>query len=124
MSFADDWPENCPPTDAEEAAGMVYRLAHGNPMLASDVQTHHETGKLPNAPACPRCGLSVFRTKEDAEHQYRAYPKLGDFVACGELRSEHGVTKLTQGKQPTHTTWWSFEGVARAEVFISVEAII
>ena len=124
MKFADDWPEDCPPNDAEAAAGIVFRLVRGKPASALDFQTHHETGKLPRAPACLRCGLSVFRIREDAEHQHRAYPKLGGFVAFGELRWEHGVTKLTHGQQPTHTTWWSYEEVIRCEVFTTVEALV
>ena len=124
MKFPDSWPAGCPPDDSEPATGEVYRLVKSNPPTASDFLTHHELGKLPNAPPCLRCGLSVFRAREDAEHQYRAYPRLGKFIAVGELQPEHGVTKLTQGRQPTHTTWWSYEGVDRAAIFVSVEEIV
>ena len=124
MKFPDGWPAGYPPDDAEPAGGEVYRLVKSNPPAASDFLTHHELGKMPNAPACLRCGLSVFRACADAEHQYRAYPRLGKFIAKGELQPEHGVTKLTQGRQPTYTTWWSYEGVDRAAIFVSVEEIV
>ncbi|SRR5579883_1781769 len=124
MDFPDDWPAECPPDDVEAAIGVVYRLVKSNPHAAADFLTAHELDKLPNAPPCLRCGLSVFRTREDAEHQYRAYPKLGKFIAKGELQSEHGVTKRTQGRQPTHTTWWVYEGVDRGAIFASVEEIV
>jgi hypothetical protein len=89
-----------------------------------DFASHHELQTLPNAPPCLRCGLSLFRTREDAEHQHRACPKLGKFVAIGLLQEEHGKTKLTQGRQPTHTTWWAYKEVNRQSVFPVVEEII
>jgi hypothetical protein len=124
MTFPDGWPEGCPPDDVEAAAGIVFRLVKSNPHEETDFRTHHESGKLPNAPPCLRCGLSVFRSREDAEHQHRAYPKLGKYIATGELQAEHGVTKLTEGRQPTHTTWWFYEGVDRRAIFVSVEEIV
>lgn len=33
------------------------------------------------------------------------------------LAAEHGTTLLTTGQQPTHTTWWPYEGVARVALF-------
>lgn len=50
----------------------------------------------------------------DAVHQRLLPPKLGRWIAKGTLRPEHGKTKLTTGKQPTHTTWWAYDGVDRA----------
>ena len=76
MDFPNDWPQGCPPDDAEAASGQVFRLVKTNPATAADFMSHHERGILPMAPACLRCGLSVFRLREDAEHQHHAYPKL------------------------------------------------
>lgn len=120
MQFPDDWPEGCPPEDAEPAAGQVFRLVKSNP---TDFASHHELGTLPKGPACLRCGLSVFRTREDADHQHRAYPKLGRYAAIGTLEAQHGVAKPTLGRQPTHTTWWPYEGVDRQSVFTTVEEL-
>ncbi len=121
MKFPPDWPEGCPPNDAEDAAGDTFRLVKSAVLTAEDFLSHHETGKLPNAPPCLRCGLSLFRTKEDAEHQHRAYPKLGKFIAKAILTRESGKTKLTKGQQPTHTTWWTFVGVDRLKLFTETE---
>jgi hypothetical protein len=123
MKFPDDWPEGCPPEDAEPAAGQVFRLVKSNPHSAADFASHHELGTLPKGPACLRCGLSIFRTREDADHQHRAYPKLGRHVASGMLEAKHGVAKPTQGRQPTHTTWWPNEGVDRQSVFTTTEEL-
>jgi hypothetical protein len=123
MPLPDDWPKGCPPDDAEPAAGEVFRLVRSDPHTQGVFRTHHETGKLPKAPPCIRCGLSVFRSRQDAEHQYRAYPKLGRFIARASLPSTHGVTKLTEGRQPSHTTWWPFAGVDRAAIFAILEEL-
>jgi hypothetical protein len=124
MKFPDDWPAGCPPADAGAADGDAYRLVRNDPPTADDFLTHHETGKLPNASPCLRCGLSVFRSRDDAEHQHRAYPRLGRFIARGTFQARDGVTLLTRGRQPTHTTWWPYEGVDRARIFSAVEEIV
>lgn len=121
MQFPSDWPSDCPPPDAVDASGTVYRLAKSSPASSVDFQTHHETGKLLDAPACLRRGLSVFRDRSDAQHQFRAYPRLGRYLAEGTLAPECGVTKLTTGRFPSHSTWWVYEGVDRARLFQVVE---
>jgi hypothetical protein len=122
MNFPDDWPVGCPSQDAEPAQGEVYRLVKTNPPGPQDFKTNHDMGTRKNTDPCLRCGLSVFRQKVDAEHLYRAYPRLGKFIAKGMLKPEHGVTKQTG--RPTHTTWWPYEQVDRAAIFPDVEEII
>ncbi len=117
MHFPGTWPSDCPPHDAIDAKGDVYRIVKSDPPTAEDLASHFETGKLPKAPACLRCGLSVFREFRDAIHQRLLLPKLGQWIAIGTLTSDHGKTKLTTGQQPTHTTWWTYEGVNRVEPF-------
>jgi hypothetical protein len=120
MNFPQDWPNDCPPPDAVAAAGEVFRLVKTNPPTAADLASHRETGRLPNAPPCLRCGLSVFRDVQDAVHQQRLIPKLGRWIARGTLSVEHGQTKQTPSQQPTHTTWWAYEGINRAALFTVV----
>lgn len=121
LKFPDDWPAGCPPTDAVDAAGDVYRLVRSDPPTDRDLASHWETGQLPRADACLRCGLSVFRGEEEARHQRKLFPKLGGFIAGATLHADHGKTKLTKGQQPTHTTWWAYDGVNRAGLFSVVE---
>lgn len=120
MNFPKHWPSDCPPLDAVDAQGSVFRIVNNDPPVSSDLASHLETGKLPNAPPCLRCGLSVFREIRDAVHQRLLIPKLGRWIAKGTLETEHGKTKLTAGKQPTHTTWWACDGVNRAGLFAVV----
>lgn len=120
LTFPSSWPADCPPQDAVDAAGDVFRIVDNDPPITDDLASHWETGKLPKAPPCLRCGLSVFREVRDAVHQRMLIPKLGRWIAKGTLRVEHGKTKLTTGRQPTHTTWWAYDGVNRATLFTVV----
>lgn len=120
MNFPNHWPSNCPPEDAVDAEGDVFRIVYNDPPISEDFASHLETGKLPNAAPCLRCGLSVFREVRDAAHQRKLLPKLGRWIAKGILKPEHGKTQLTTGKQPTHTTWWTYDGVNREAIFAVV----
>lgn len=121
MKFSDDLPEKCPPDDAMDASGIVYRIVKNDPPTAFDMQTHHESGRLLTADPCLRCGLSVFREQSDAIHQRHLIPKLGKWIAKAQLTKELGMTKLTKGKEPTHTTWWVYDGVVRESYFEIVQ---
>lgn len=116
-SFPHNWPADCPPADAADGAGDVFRIVKHDPLIDDDMASHFETGKLRRAPACLRCGLSVFRERGDAVHQRQLLPKLGNMIAKATLKAEHGKTKRTKGQQPTHTTWWPYEGVNRRSLF-------
>jgi hypothetical protein len=119
-TFPDGWPCGCPPDSAEDAAGEVFRIVKNDPPVAKDFETHHEAGKLPKADPCLRCGVSVFRVIEDAQHQRELFPKLGDQIAAGKLHASHGKAKLTEGRMPSHTTWWPYTGADRAALFVVV----
>jgi hypothetical protein len=121
MNFPTYWQDDCPPADAIDAAGKVYRVVKADPPTLDDFATHFETGRLPKASACLRCGLSVFREVQDAIHLKKLFPKIGKWVAEGDLYPSHGKTKLTSGKQPTHTTWWVYENVDRRQPFSVIE---
>lgn len=123
MTFAAYFPPNCPPSEAEPAGGIVYRIVKSDPPGADDFLNHYETGKLPKADACMRCGLSVFRAKDDGIHQRNLYPKLGEYLAEGELKPTDGQTRLTKGARPTHTTRWVCEGIDPAKPFVKVEKV-
>ncbi len=120
MNFSKDWPPNCPSEDTPDAAGDVFRISKEKPVTAASMQSHYESGRLPNADPCLRCGLSVFRALEDAINQHNLMPRLGNIVARAALLAEHGKACLTEGQQRTHTTWWPYEGVDRAAMFVVI----
>jgi hypothetical protein len=120
MVFPSDWPSDCPPSSAVNAHGTVFRIVKNAPPLAADFATHRETGRLKSPPECLRCGLSVFRELGDAVHQRSLFPKLGQWIAQAILNADHGKMMLTAGQQPTHTTFWIYEGVDRPRLFAIV----
>lgn len=120
MTFPDDWPDGCPGVNVPEAEGVLFRIVKGDPPTPDDLRSHHETGRLPRADPCLRCGLSVFRELADAQNQRSLMPRLGGWVATGTLRAVHGKACLTPGSQPTHTTWWPHVGVDRVALFTVV----
>jgi len=115
MNFPDSWPSDCPPQDAVDAEGDVFRIVNNDQPTADDFLTSFETGAFPNRLACLRCGLSVHRIRADAIHTKTKYPKLENRIAKGTLAKECGKTKRTG--QASHTTWWVYEGVNRASIF-------
>lgn len=121
--FPDDWPPGCPPDDAPPASGKVYRIVRTSPPTAADFRSHREMGKLPDADPCLRRGLSMFQTVEGAMHARELFRRrLGKFIACGTLASEHGKLKPTPSRTlPNHVTWWAYVDVARAVPFSIVE---
>ena len=121
MTFPSDWPTGCPATDVPQAQGDVFRIVKGDPVTTEDMLSHHETGKMPMADPCRRCGLSVFLVVEDALHQQKLIPRLGTKIAKAVLEAVHG--KARQTGTPTHTTWWPFEGVDRAKLFTVVQEV-
>lgn len=123
MPFPDDWPNDCPPPEADDALEEVLRIVKDNPPSPDDMMSHHEAGRLLKAPACLRCGLSVFRLIDDAINQQRLLPRLGRRIARARLDATHGKTCVTPGQQPTHTTWWPSVGVDRAALFVVVQEV-
>lgn len=123
MTFPTDWPVGCPSADTHDVEGDVFRIVKNNPVSETDMLTHHETGKLPRADPCMRCGLSLFRDLDDALNQLRLLPKLGKKIAKAKLEAIHGKACLTKGQQPTHTTWWPYESVDRAALFVVTQEV-
>ncbi len=123
MTFPKSWPPDCPSADTPATSGDVYRIAKGDPITPEDMQSHHETGKLPKADSCLRCGLSVFRQVDDALNQQRLLPKLGKRIAKASLSPTDGKACFTKGQQPTHTTWWPYEGIDRAAQFVVIQEV-
>ena len=124
MTFPEDWPSDCPSADTPDATGEIFRIVKGNPVTAADLRSHHESGKLPKANPCLRCGLSVFLELGDALHQQQLLPQLGNKIAQARLEPMHGKARPTPGRQPTHTTWWPYQEVDRAVIFTVVQELI
>jgi hypothetical protein len=44
--FPDDWPDGCPPDDADDASGEIFRLVKTNPPTVGDLQTHKSSSRV------------------------------------------------------------------------------
>lgn len=120
-SYPSDWPEHCPPADAIPASGNYFRVGKKDQPDEDEFKSMAELNRALDADNCQRRGLSLVRTLADARHQKRMFQRLGSKIYRGELSAEHGHTKPTKGKSPSHTTWWPFAGVLRATLFSVVE---
>lgn len=116
--FPGNWPQNCPPEEADDASGIYYRVGKNNPPTTDDFKSHVEMNKKSRGDECIRNGLSVFSKQEEARHLIQIFPMLGNHVYQGELKPKHGKIKPTPSHQnPSHTTWWPYTSVDRAKLF-------
>lgn len=110
MVWPPHFPEACPPDDSIEANGDVYRLVSGEPPKKEDFVSHWikypEKRKQYEAlgRACEACGLSVFRSSEDAQRISRRVQHLPKKISVATLDPSMGRMKNTFSAE--HYTWW------------------
>lgn len=110
MVWPPHFPESCPPDDSIEAEGDVYRLVEGEPPKKEDFVSYWikypEKRKIYKklGQACESCGLSIFRSLEDAKRISRRVQHLPKKIAVATLDSSMGRMKNTF--YPEHNTWW------------------
>jgi hypothetical protein len=62
-TFPADWADiGCPPADAEDASGEVFRIAKNDPPTDEDFLSYHEMG-ITRGPEILRRGLSIARCR-------------------------------------------------------------
>ena len=109
MSFPNNWPTECPPSDALNCNGLYFHILKENPPGADDLRSFHEKGRAlrfqPKC-ACMPFGLSVFTDRDDVLHMRRTMPYLGKWIGTLTLTQQDGMVLLTPGQRPTHNTWW------------------
>lgn len=116
MTFPAAWPTNCPPPDAGDASGEVFRIVNDDPPSEQDLKSYAELGLLPDANACRRTAVSVFPSHAQACHRLQMSPRLGRGVASATLVPAHGKMKLTDDRSG-HIAWWAPEGLDRVHLF-------
>lgn len=119
-SWPDDYPPQCPPTDAAAAGGRFLRLVEADPPNGSDfvsVRKLYPHRRVPDE--CEAWGLSVFSDEMDARRMRDRVAGLREKrVAVGELTAQHGRLKPTpRGPKSSHHTWWVPAGVDPAAAF-------
>ena len=110
------FPPNCPPADARDALGQVFRIVNGAALTEADFATHQEANTALSAPPCGRAGISVFDSFEKAAFRQRMTPRLGSAIAQGVLKPDAGKTLLTNPKSG-HIEWWPYKDIVRVSYF-------
>ncbi len=103
------FPNQCPPADATDASGKLFRLIKENPATEFDFLSYFERfPSKPNHDECKSRGLSVCKTVEDLKELQKAVPALRDrVIAEANLATGMGLLKNTPSKNCTgHCTWW------------------
>ena len=105
----DNFPEQCPPSDARKDELEVFRLVSNNPPTSDDFRsTIRESPhrKFQGEWLCIAHGVSVFQKYEDILSKREKYKKsLGHKkIAIGTITPNDGLIKETGGL--SHITWW------------------
>jgi hypothetical protein len=125
--FPSEWGPNCPPQDAQDANGLVFRSTVNDPPAAEDFLSVHELGIVAKYPQtrtseCRRRALSVYRTLKDARQHLELHQKRYKFIAKGVLTADCGKTKLIpSAEMSSHTEWWCCVGIDRTRGFETVK---
>ncbi len=110
MEWPNHFPEGCPPDDADDAHGMVFRLVDGDDPTLDDFQSWYERNPRRSwgDALCRACGLSVLRDLDDAKALRRRIPSLKTKrIAAADLQPTMGKVQQTSSKHAsTHHTWW------------------
>ena len=125
--FPDWFVPECPPNGSADADGIIFRFVAAIPAGPEEFLSYFETGERPNAHACQRCGLSVFRNAGDVRdllrHLWKNFPdkSYGPHIVRRELEPADGKLKKTGARG--HHSWWAYEGVERHASFEFVETV-
>lgn len=105
-------PENCPPQEAQDAEGALYRLVSHSSPHPEDFRSWRETNMSKDLPKgmteCQAGGLSVYRDKADANRTIKRIPRFRKSQpALGILTPDFGKILFTPSKDSkSHHTWW------------------
>jgi hypothetical protein len=124
LTWPSFFPSECPPTDAEDASVVVFRIVSSDPPTASDFLSYAQTNPTRNGGKCKPSGLSVFTGIDDALDYLGMVPGevQGDaprhLVARALLSPEAGKIKHTpSAMRKSHHTWWAPDGFDHAAAF-------
>ena len=109
-----DFPDDCPPPQAEPGSRDYYRVTKANPPTTNDfISAYHDNRVHADRQIerglrshCETLGLSVFSDRDDAIRMARQIPKLGAHIAMVTLTEASGVILATGGQFDSHHTWW------------------
>ena len=124
--WPDHYPEKCPPDDAEDVSGVVYRFTnrinpkHRDFLSYYELKPDEDWGKK----ACQARGLSIYTSEEDCKAAVSLVPALRKKKLCiAKLGSEFGVIAPTPSKNNyNHKTLWPLVSAQElAEMFMTMD---
>ncbi len=108
------FPPQCPPLEAKDASGEVFRLVCSNPPSVGDFECWAQRHPKKWMGNCQASGLSVFTSKSDLLRMTRRVRGLVNgksspekLIASANLSSEAGKLLPTPTDGNSHHTWWS-----------------
>lgn len=101
------FPDGCPPPDATDTSGTLYRFVKTDPPTDADMASWLELG-IGKGSNCKRAALSCYRSKRHLEQVRSTAPRRRfDKIAQIELASHHGKMKEDDGPD-THCSLWLY----------------
>lgn len=126
--WPDHYPERCPPSDAKDVVGIIYRFTNRANPKHTDFLSYYELKPNENwgDKACQARGLSVFTSIDDCKIALAAVPALRKKKLCvAELTVNAGVIAATPSHNHcNHKTLWSLIGAQDlAEIFVPLDTM-
>lgn len=125
-NWPNHFPEGCPPAEASDPDGELFRFTNRRSPNDRDFLSHYE--KWPNRDwedkACQARGLSVFRTMTDCLAMEAAVPAMKKkHIAVASLSVGEGVVAKTpsENSDQHHTLWSQLSISERCAAFSPVE---
>ncbi len=116
--FPDDWPDCCPPNDAQERKECVYAAARENPFADEDFSSAYDRDVYLSHDECKRRGISVMLEASDVRSLLERFPKMYKHVASAQLDESHGMLKETPTQcHGSHCALWTYVGIDLKKVF-------
>lgn len=107
-----EFPESCPPSDAEPSSGTVFRLVAGDPPNVADFDSVYSMKPARfkdrmDGELCLSMGLSVFDSIGDAERLRKSLPPFKNHsIALGTIAGSGLMKSTPSASNKTHKTWW------------------
>jgi hypothetical protein len=112
IEWPDHFPENCPPADAPDPAGIYLRFVESLPPTPKDFVSYLQQGRSEGMSEVVRAGLSVYSTRQQMEKKRALSPLLRtSVVAQARLEPKHGKVSFA-GSRGHRTLWlrrWALE---------------
>ena len=116
-SFPDDWPDCCPPDEAETPDGRFYACAKESPFSDIEFRSAFDRNVFKDGDQCRRRGVSILKDIKDAMSLIERYPRNYVHIGTADLVEAHGKILKTKSSYPSHYTLWPYGDVKLHEVF-------